>query len=871
MRLLERGDALDQAAEALARARAGRGSVLLLSGEAGLGKSSLIAELLRTLQGSRLRVLQGGCEDLHAPRPLGPVHEIARGGLAGVQALLGRHQPAAEVAAALLAALDVPHQPTLLVVEDLHWADDATLDLLKHLGRRIARLPVLLLLSYRDDELGPEHPLNRLLGDLPAEACVRLALAPLSAQAVAQLCAQAGRPAAGLHEATGGNPFFVTEVLASGVDGAHTGVPTTVREAVHTRVQRLAAGPREVLQALCVVPGSVSLALAHALLPGRAEALDACLSSGLLLAREGALAFRHELARRAVQDLLAPMQRRARHAAVLAALRAGGPASPARLAHHAAEAGDIAQVLAFAPLAARQAAATGAHRQAALQLAAALAVADQAPAELQAQLQESWSYEAALALRIDAAVIAARHRAIALWRGLGRVEKVGLNLRWLSRLHWYQGEAELAERYAAEAVELLQAHAPGPELAWAYATRAQLHMLQDRLEPALLWGERAIALATRLGEREVLCHVLNTVGTAELFAGRAQGEARLERSLELARQCGFHEQAARVYSNRAEHAVVFKDFAQAERWLSEGIAFDRRFDLDAWTPYLMGWQAQLRLEQGRYAEAQALADEVLALPRLSAIMKLPALTVQAWVALRCGHPGAGELADEALGVAQATQELHRILPLLLARAEAAWLAGDSEAGRLLLQPLLGRPELAANPWTGGAFAVWLARCGGPAEQGACRAAPWALELAGQHEAAALAWTGLGLPFESALARLQQARAGREPAAALEAAVQGLMPLGAQPALERVQRLARELGLSLRRGPYAAAREHPRGLTAREQQVLALLAEGLGNADIATRLGLGRRTVEHHVSAVLAKLGAQGRSQAVAMAWRDRLI
>jgi len=179
MRLLERGDALDQAAEALARARAGRGSVLLLSGEAGLGKSSLIAELLRTLQGSRLRVLQGGCEDLHAPRPLGPVHEIARGGLVGVQALLARHEPAAEVAAALLAALDVPHQPTLLVVEDLHWADDATLDLLKHAGRRIARLPVLLLLSYRDDELGPEHPLNSLLGDLPAEACVRLALAPL--------------------------------------------------------------------------------------------------------------------------------------------------------------------------------------------------------------------------------------------------------------------------------------------------------------------------------------------------------------------------------------------------------------------------------------------------------------------------------------------------------------------------------------------------------------------------------------------------------------------------------------------------------------------------------------------------------------------
>jgi DNA-binding CsgD family transcriptional regulator len=880
MELLERAEALSGAREALVRAQAGHGGVLLVSGEAGIGKSSLIAALQAdAARLPRLRLLAGGCEDLHSAQPLGPLHEmareLARAGQSELQELLARDAPAPEVFAAVLDLLDTPHVATLLVLEDLHWADEATLDLVKHLGRRVARLPVLLLLSYRDDEFGADHPLVRVLGDLPTAGHRQLALAPLSAAAVERLCMAAGRPgAAGLHEVTEGNPFFVTEVLASGV--ADAGVPSSVRDAVHTRIHRLAPEPREVLNALCVVPGSVDLGLVQALLPGQSAAVDACVARGLLVVRSGALAFRHELARRAVLDLLAPMQRRARHGAVLDALLAPGmPSAPlASLAHHAGEAGDRVRLLEFAPAAATQAAAIGAHRQAALLLSAALRVADAAPPAQQAQLHESWSYEAGLALRIDADVIAARHRAIELWRGLGRVDKVGLNLRWLSRLHWYQGDAALAERYAAEAVEVLQAREPGPELAWAYATRAQLHMLQDHFERAKLWGERAIDLASRLGEREALCHALNTVGTAEVFAGFAEGSAKLDRSLEIAREDGFHEQAARVFCNTAEHAVVFKDFTRAEAWLAEGIAFDRRYDLDAWTPYLVGWQAQLRLEQGRYAEALAIAEEVLAGPRLSAIMKLPALTVRACVQLRRGDPAAAASLDEALAIAWHTEESHRILPLLLARAEGLWLAGDAAAGAAELRRLAGRPELGANPWSAGAFAAWCRRCGeAPAALPEHIALPWALELQGRPGEAAAAWAELGLPFEAAMARLQQALLGDDADAALTEGAQTLARIGAQPALARVQALARELGLPLarRRGPYTRARAHPRGLTGREQEVLALLAQGLANADIGSQLGLGPRTVEHHVSAVLAKLGAEGRAQAIAMAWRDRLV
>lgn len=495
-------------------------------------------------------------------------------------------------------------------------------------------------------------------------------------------------------------------------------------------------------------------------------------------------------------------------------------------------------MLEFAPAAAAQAAAVGAHRQAALLLAMALRVADAAPLALRAQLHESWSYEAGLALRIDAEVVQARHRALALWRQLGRIDKIGLNLRWLSRLHWYQGDAAEAERYAAEAVEVLQAHPPGAELAWAYATRAQLHMLRDRVEPARLWGERAMSLARRLGEREVLCHALNSVGTATLFAGHAEGAALLERSLALARESGFHEQAARAYSNIAEHAVVSKDFARAEVWLAEGIAFNRRFDLDAWRPYLVGWQAQLRLEQGRYEEALAIAAEVLAMSRLTTIMKLPALTVRAWTLLRCGAPEARGVLDEALAIARPTREGHRILPLLQAQAESRWLAGDEAGAAAALQTLGELPEQQSSPWAAGALATWLRRCGRSAALPARPAEPWALELAGRPDLAAEAWARLGLPFEAGVARLQQALAGDAPEAALADAQRLLAPLGAAPALARLQVLARRHGLALqrRRGPYARSRQHPNGLTGREQQVLALLAEGRANADIA---GVGR--------------------------------
>lgn len=883
MVLLEREDALNAAFARIGAARQGQGGILVVAGEAGIGKSALIRHALAKLdRGSR--VLLGGCEDLFSPRPLGALRDIALAVRGKLLETLDAGASADVVFSSFFELLSDSAVSTVVVFEDVHWADAATLDLIKYLARRIGRLPAMLVLSYRDDEVCPDHALLQVLGDLPPAHLTRVALRPLSETAVAQLAASAGRPHHGLHMATGGNPFYVTEVLACGLAAAQQGVPSTVRDAVHTRLARLSVEQREVLRALCVVPGQIEPWLVRSLLgPSGVETVDDCIGRGVLIELGNALAFRHELARRATVDTLAPMQRQERHARVLKELMAPPPgvALPplSRLVHHAAEARDAARVLELAPLAAREAAAVGAHREAALQFAAALRFAESAPVALRAQLHESWSYEAGLSMAINATVIDARHQAIALWRRLGRLDKVGHNLRWLSRLHWYEGDGARAERYAEEAVTTLEPLPPGPELAWAYSVRSQLYMLQDRTDLAVRWGERAIRLAEQLGESEILCHALNNVGTAELFADRLGGTLKLERSLALALEGGFHEQAARVYTNASEHAVVFKDYRCAERWLLEGIEFDRQHDLDSWTHYLVGWLAQLRLEQGQLDDAERIAREILEIPGLTAVMRLPALTVLARVRMRRAEVDTDSLLEAALAIALPTGEMQRIVPVVTAMAEARWLRGEQAGCLAALRLLEEQPGAGVNPWEAGEIAAWRRRAGdakAPVPQHSAR--PWLLELQGNPQAAADAWLELGAPNEAGLALLHAALAGTRDQASslLQRAHLALDTIGARLATARTRAIAREWGLhgalpGRRRGPYAAAREHPCGLSAREQQVLGLLALGSSNDDIALRIGVARRTVEHHVSAVLSKLGVGGRTQAVAKAQKEGLL
>ena len=865
--LLERDDSLRALAERAARAARGNGGTVLLAGEAGIGKTTLL-RAFAAQQVAPYRVFWGCCEPLSTARPLGPLQDMAALLDDELAALLDAGASPPRIFARVLDSLLHASPPSVLIFEDVHWADHATLDLIRYLGRRLPALPALLILSLRSDEVAPDHPLARLPGDLPTAALNRIELAPLSEAAVEQLARAAGREAHGVHALTAGNPFFINEILAE-AGNAEDALPASVRDAVWARLARLDAQERWMLDLISVIPGAVEGALWTSLRTEDVAAAERCIARGILVRdAAGALAFRHELARQAVLAQLAPEEQRHLHAHVLALLERHAPmvhASLAQLAHHAAAAADAQRVLTLAPSAAAEAAALGAHRQAAQQLQTALRFVAQAPAALAAQLYQDWAYEAGLSVRIDAAVIAARHQAIVLWRGLNRGDKVAHNLCWLSRLHWYRGDGQQAEEYADAAVRELEALPTSAELAMAYSVRSQLHMLHDRFELAIEWGEHALALAEQVGDLETRVHALNNIGTAQLFgAGDATGRAKLEQSLQLALQHGFHEHAARVYTNLGEWAVVFRQFELAERMLGEGLAFGRSHDLDAWTSYLLGWQARLRMHQGRLREAEAIARSVVAMSDRSLVERLPALSALARIRVRTGDASAPGLLQQALAQASATQEVQHIAPVRLALVEAAWLCGDVTGMRTQLENICALSDASPDPWKCGEMLVWWQRAGlGKAPRLAACAPPppWAAELAGDVVLSARLFEDRGSPIEAALA-LMQSR-GKGAGEALVRAVRLLESTGAQALLRRASVLAHEQGVAvelprLRRGHYGVARSHPLGLTARELQVLRLLAEGHGSTAISRHLSRSPRTIEHHIASVYAKLGLSNR-------------
>lgn len=862
MNLLERDYYLDQLLVLLRKAITGNGRTVLISGEAGIGKTALVEQFVSQYC-SAARQLWGACEAFFTPRPLGPLYDIATQAGSSLPALMGRDTERPKLFSAFLDELQKSPLPTVVVFEDVHWADEATLDLIKFLGRRIPHLPVLFLVTYRDNELGRDHSLWSVIGDLPGNAVTRLRLAPLSEHAVTCLATLAQRSAEGLYAATLGNPFFVTEVLASDTPG----VPLMVHDAVLARVTRLSPAARTLLELASIIPTRAERWLLEAVLGPAEEALEECITKGMLSQDHTTVAFRHEIARQAVESTLSPLRQQTLHTQVLQAFttHAEGASQAARLVHHALGAHDRELVARYAPLAAQRAAAQGAHREAAAHYATALRVADQLPLERQAELLEGRAYECYLTSQMEEA-IQARQTALRIWRQLDRSDQVGQTLRWLSRLSWFLGRSSEAEQYAAEAVRLLETLPPDARLAMAYSNRAQLAMLADHAAEAVRWGERAMALAESLGDTETVVHALTNMGTALLTAQDEQGRAHLERSLQIALERGWEEHVARAYTNLACCAVMARDYQLAGRFLQEGLAYCAEHDLDSWATYMRAWQARSWFEQGCWDDAAQEATRVLERYRLPAAAKIPALVVLGWVRVRRGDPGSAAMLDEARTLALATGELQRIAPVAAARAEAAWLRGDQE--QCLAEARVGY-ELALThtyPWKLGELSVWMWRAGGLTSVPGAIAEPFARQIAGDWRGAAALWAQVGCPYEQAFALSDGgAEAMRDALALFER-------LGAQPAMAIVRRRLRQRGVGgIPRGPRPSTRANQAGLTTRQLEVLRLMAEGLSNAEIASRLFTSPKTVEHHVSAVLAKLGAHSRAQAISAAHHLELI
>jgi DNA-binding CsgD family transcriptional regulator/tetratricopeptide (TPR) repeat protein len=851
-RLLERDAQLAALSNAIRRAGNGAGSVVLIHGEAGIGKSSLIGAL-PSLGPTGARFLVGHCDALITPRTLGPFRDLT--------AVVGDRLAAAlsagdrdRVADALLVEL-ARERPTILAIEDVHWADEATMDALRFLSRRVSQLPAVLVLTYRDDELVRDHPLSQLLGDASNSGEVlRLNLPRLSAAAVGVLVAESALDPDEIFSMTAGNPYFVSEMVAS-ADGSM--VPPTVVDAVLGRLRRLHTASQEAIELLAVVPSALNRKLIDALLrPNQAAAVSEAEERGLLTVRPDQVTFRHELTRRAIADSLTVARRIELNREVLAVLEELGDSDAARLVHHASQAGDVDAVVQYAPVAARDAATSGAHREAAAHFALALAHGTRYDSTERARLFEEFAIEC-YTVGAGKEAVDAQRRAVALRRDLPDRRALGLSLRWLSRMLWLYGQRAEAEHAGVDATNVLTEVGDPGLIAFALSNQSQLAMLAHRVDEGAELARRAISLADKAGAQPVLSHALANLGSSRWMGGDRGGLDDLLEAIRVAREINDVEDACRAYANIIWLLLDDYRLDEAESHLSEALALAERAEFLGFLAYLRASQGRLLLARGKWADAVAAVDVP---PRTHPPARCVALTVIAAARIRQGQEGATESLDEAWQLATDMDELQRIGPVAAVRSEQAALATQWDLVTAIAQPIFDDAVRLGDLPLQAELGYRLRQAGREVMVPGIEH-PYALQARGDWQAAAAAWQQAGCPYHEAAALAESPH----PADLLHA-VSLLDALDAAPLARQVRARLRELGVTgVPRGPTSAAQANPAGLTDRQLEVLRMLADGHTNAEIAGQLVVSVRTVDRHVAEVFAKLAVNSRRQAAARA------
>ncbi len=851
MELLERDAFLDLLDEYAAEAISGDPRLVLVAGEAGVGKTALLEAARTRLPGSRW--LWGACDGSFTPRPLEPLFDLAQQLGGALLAACRDDAPRDRLFRLLLEDL-AAHGPTVVVVEDVHWADEATLDLLQFLAARLRDTQTLLLVTYRDDGLAPDHPLRIALGELVTRRAVRRVTLPrLSAAAVDHLAQARNLPADQLYALTGGNPFYVAVVLELG----SANVPASAREAVLARIARLSPAARRVLDAAALIGPNVAVPLLRRVAATDVEAVDGCLGAGVLVSEHDHFRFRHEIARIAIDEAVPAHRRQPLHARILDALVAAGSTDDARLAHHAEAAGDADAVLRHARRAGHRAAELAAHREAAAQLRRAARFADRLDLRERAQLHSALATELGCVERWQEAATN-RRAAVDLWQQIGDPVELADALRLLSRVLFRLCRGPEADALARQAVDLLDPYGPSAQLGWAYANLAGMRMIRrpnDSVEFAL--AAQSIARDTQ--DAALLSDALNSEACARNNRGE-DGEPILLTALDIALENNCEEAVARAYANLVAVATTTCRFSEAESYLARGLAYCDEHELRSWANCLRGDAARIYSLLGRWDDVERICRDELDLRELSPFNRFDPLMARALVRARRGEPGAMAHLDETLSLALSNEHNGCEADVRVGRAEVCWLAGDDDGLRAEVAAL-AKPVLDADPFLQGAYAVWARACSVEDVTVSRVAEPYALRLAGDWAAAASWWEERGCEYSAALALLDA-----DDEAPLRRAADIFDRLGASAALARAQERMRTLGITaVPRGRRPQTRADHFGLTRREREVFDLLAEGLTNTEIADALVIAEKTAEHHVSAVLSKLGVTSRRDAARIA------
>ena len=848
--ILERDAALGQL-ETLARAAdGGTGHTVFITGEAGAGKTTLLRAFEARMGGTR--AFRGACEDLSIPEPLGPLRDIALDAGVDLDALWMNEGDRLSAFLTLLTAIEGSQDTALLLIEDLHWADEATLDFVRFAARRLRTRRILMVVTARDDEMEGRPQLRRAMGGVTSSDATRIALQPLSADAVGLLAAGSGQSPAELHKITGGNAFYVTELLRGGQDDALRSVQDTV---LH-RLGRLPPDTQHVLEAVSVFPRRAERDWALEIAGVGEAALDPAIDSDLVEDDGEHVAYRHEIARLAVETALRPTRRRALNAALLAKMQADGRVPNARQMHHARAAADSAQIARLAPLAGREAMAAGANRQAADYLSIAVDLADPKDEAAFAALLFDAGEACRLVSRLSDAM-GYFERALDV---VGSEKTLrGRVLQRLSRVKWTAGQKAQARTLGDEAIAVQE----GPdteELAMALASRAQIAMSDYQMEASLPVAQRALEMARRLSRTDIVSHALSTQSLAELFDS-SQKNALYRESIAAAEAARSPINLTRSMSNAGVVNWYSLRFAEALDLFDSAIATAFETDTIEQADFHQGFRVHVLDRLGRWDEALQTALDILSRPLEQSSPAIMLRLTASRIAMRRGDSDGSEHLEDITALMGDEEDGRHICDVACLIAERAWL-GLEEKGRAqaLMNEALALP---INPMLKEEFLSWQRRVDPtllPAGLNGLHE-PYQAEFMGDWKAAAACWQRAADPYREALALAEG------DAAAVTRALAIFDHLGAARLRASALDKARDRGVSVDAPatPRATTRANPAGLTRRQMQVLGLLGEGLSNAAIAERLFVSAKTVDHHVSAILGKLEVASRGEAAARA------